>query len=509
MHIKKINLRSYAELNSKLFTYLDNLKYGQSEVFRTPFWNKMNMPTIVKEWMKIVVSSDINSKMPGLLDIEVEQSKKVGPYSVIPPSTQRMDSLLEYWEPVEGEAPISESAKLQVKKLFTQKLELYSRERVLEEMRLNTSAGLPYYVKRREAKRIYERTNWEDFYPYMAIWGTRIQPGGPSVADEKVRSVFMMPFSLNVKEGAYYYPMIRYMQEHSLPWPVNDLRWTEVEVTHLFESKPDNQLVVNTDFSSFDQHFRRPLQDCAYDILMAIFQDSAASVIDSTFRVKYQIPLLISESEAIFGEHGMGSGSTGTNPDENLAHKSLQYEAAEEAGQELNPHSLALGDDGILTFKGITADAVIKTYTKHGLVMNESKQYVSANSAKYLQRYYHVSYRDNEGIMLGVYPTFRALGRLMAQERFQNPKYWGPKQVILRALSILENCNNHPLFETFVWFVAKGDKYELGRKFPGFFENIESDWEEYKAQHDLESYTQRNEKTSIKDWKVVKLLMLG
>lgn len=504
--IKKINLRNYAQLNSKLFNYLDILKFGQSEVFRTPFWNKMSMPIIVKEWMKIVVASDLNSKMPGLLEIEVEQSKKVGPYSVVPPSAQRMESLLEYWEPIEGMEPISDSAVNQVIKLFKRKLRLYSRNQVIAEMRLNTSAGLPYYEKRREALRIYERTNWKDEYPYAALWGTRVQPGGPAVKDEKVRSVFMMPFSLNVKEGAYYYPLIKYMQENNLPWPVNTLRWTEVEITHLFDTKEPSQLVVNTDFTAFDQHFRKPLQDAAYKILMAVFQDDASSAIDETFRVKYTIPLVISETEAIFGDHGMGSGSTGTNPDENLAHKSLQYEAAEEAGEELNPHSLALGDDGILTFKGITADAVIKTYTRHGLVMNESKQYVSADSAKYLQRYYHVSYRDSEGIMLGVYPTFRALGRLMAQERFQNPKYWGPKQVILRALSILENCNNHPLFETFVWFVAKGDKYELGRKLPGFFDTLESSWEEYKAQHDLESYTQRNEKGSINDWKVVRIL---
>nr|QXV86698.1 MAG: RNA-dependent RNA-polymerase [Picobirnavirus sp.] len=507
--IKRINLRDYAQLDYKLFNYLDSLKAGQSEVFRTPFWNKLPMPYIVKEWMKVVTANDINSKMPGLFEIEVEQSKKVGPYSVIPPSAKRMESLLEYWEPVEGEEPISDSAVNQVIKLFKTKLRPYSREQSIAEMRLNTSAGLPYYMKRREALRIYERTNWEDYYPYMAIWGTRVQPGGPSVSDEKVRSVFMMPFSLNVKEGRYYYPLIHYMQEKNLPWPVNTLRWTEERITHLFDTKPADQLVVNTDFTSFDQHFRKPLQDAAYKILMAVFQDEAAPLIDETFRVKYTLPLLISENEAVFGDHGMGSGSTGTNPDENLSHKSLQYEAAEEAGEELSPDSLALGDDGILTFKGITADAVIKTYTKHGLVMNESKQYVSANSAKYLQRYYHVSYRDEKGIMLGVYPTFRALGRLMAQERFQNPKYWGPRQVTLRALSILEGCNNHPLFETFVNFVAKGDKYDLGRNIPNFFDTIEQEYEEYKAQHDLETYTQRNEKTSIKDWRVVKYLLKG
>lgn len=506
MIVKRINLRQYAQLNYKLFNHFDHLKYGQSEVFRTPFWNKAPMPSVVKEWMKIVCEANLNHRMPGLFEIEVDQSKKVGPYSVIPPATKRMDTLKEYWEPVNGKAAINQDAVNQVKKLFRSELHGYQRNDVIAEMRLNTSAGLPYYTKRAEALRIYERTNWEDFYPYAALWGTRVQPGGPKVSDEKVRTVFMMPFSLNVKEGAYYYPLIKYMQDYALPFPVNNLRWTERRVTALFDTKPADQLVVNTDFSSFDQTFREPLQNAAYDILMSVFDGKTAILIDETFWVKYTLPLVISEDTAVFGKHGMGSGSTGTNPDENLAHKSLQYEAAIEAGQELNPNSLSLGDDGILTFKGITADAVIKTYVKHGLVMNEAKQYVSADSAKYLQRYYHVSYRDNEGIMLGVYPTFRALGRLLTQERFHNPKFWGPKQVTLRALSILENCNNHPLFETFIDFVAKGDSFDLGRKIPGFFDNLEQDWEEYKAQHDLESYTQRNEKTSINDWKVVQYL---
>lgn len=506
MKIQRINLRDYAQLDFKLFNYLESLKYGQSEVFRTPFWNKAPMPAIVKEWMKIVLASNIDTRMPGLLDVEIEQSKKVGPYSVIPPAHKRMDKLLEYWEPVKGKEPLSQSAVNQVIKLFRGKLRPYSREQSIAEMRLNTSAGLPYYMKRREALRIYEHTNWQDFYPYMAIWGTRVQPGGPRVVDEKVRSVFMMPFALNVKEGQYYYPLIRAMQQQNLPWPVQTLRWTEERVTRLFDTKPDDQLVLNTDFTSFDQTFREPLQQAAYDILLGISQGSAVSLIDNTFRVKYTLPLLISEDQAIFGDHGMGSGSTGTNPDENLSHKALQYEAAEDAGQELNPNSLVLGDDGLLTYKGITAEAVVKSYTRHGLVMNESKQYMDSKSTRYLQRYYHVSYRDAQGIMLGVYPTFRALGRLMAQERFQNPKYWGPKQVTLRALSILENCSNHPLFETFVDFVAHGDKYDLGRKIPDFYTLIEEEWEKYKAEHELESYTQRNEGGSIRNWKVVKYL---
>lgn len=507
MDLKRIRISDYCNNPRDLKRYLDLLKFGQPEVYRTPFWNKKPMPAIVKEWMKVVQSSKDISIMPGLLELELEQAKKVGPFSVVPPSAKRMDSLMEYWKPVEGEEPINDEAIEQVINLFPHKLCPYTRNQVLSEMRLNTSAGLPYYMKRKQALKIYGRTNWKDAYPYMAIWGTRVQPGGPSVKDEKVRNVFMMPFSLNVREGRHYYPLIKAMQKYDLPWPVQTLRWTEQRITSLFDSKDKSEFVINTDFRSFDQTFRYPMQLGAYKILKAVFPDAEAHNLDDVFWIKYNIPLLVSYNQAIFGNHGMGSGSTGTNPDENLSHKALQYEAAIEAGQELNPNSLVLGDDGILTYPGITADAVIKSYTRHGLVMNPDKQYVATDSAKYLQRYYHVSYRDTHGIMLGVYPTFRALGRLMAQERFQNPKYWGPEAVTLRALSILENCSNHPLFEDFVNFVAKGDKYDLGRKIPGFFDHLVTRWKDYQAQHQLDSYTQRNESTSILDWKVTRLLL--
>lgn len=507
MRIERIRLDDYFNLpNPGLINYLDRLKIGQPEVYRTPFWNKANMSTVVAEWMKVVKSSDLDRLMPGLAQVELEQAKKVGPYSVIPPSAKRMASLYEYWEPVRGREPISQDAIKAVKQYFKPGgLKLWSREQVLAEMRLNTNSGPPYFTRRRIAAEKYRKNGYAKTHPYIAVWGTRVQPGGPSIKDEKVRSVWMMPMLLNIFESQYYYPLIQYEQEENLPFSIKTLRDTEERVTRLFDSKGDN-LVINTDFSSFDQTFRAPLQDAAYDILTYAFSKPAHNIINDTFKIKYDVPLLIDKEHAIFGSHGMGSGATGTNPDENLAHKSLQFEAAQSKDKELNPFSQCLGDDGILSFNGIDIQDVIDSYTKHGLNMNESKQYVSRQSAKYLQRYYHVSYRDKQGVMLSVYSTFRALGRLLGQERFYDPELWNEVNVELRALQIIENCNNHPLFEKFIDFVKKGDKYGLGTKIPGFASKLQGAYDEYKANFNDMSYTQQNEQTSITDWKVVKYL---
>lgn len=117
----------------------------------------------------------------------------------------------------------------------------------------------------------------------------------------------------------------------------------------------------------------------------------------------------------------MGSGSGGTNLDECLAHKCLQFECAISNHAELNRHSMAYGDDGCLTYPGITVDQIVKSYSSHGQECNTDKQYASKTSAVVLRRIHMVNYRKN-GIMVGVYSTFRALGRLMGQERYYDPK---------------------------------------------------------------------------------------
>lgn len=82
----------------------------------------------------------------------------------------------------------------------------------------------------------------------------------------------------------------------------------------------------------------------------------------------------------------MGSGSGGTNFDETLAHRALQYAAAFNQNQELNPNSQCLGDDGILTYPGINVEDVVKVYASMGQDMNPEKQYAAKDNTVYLRR---------------------------------------------------------------------------------------------------------------------------
>lgn len=82
----------------------------------------------------------------------------------------------------------------------------------------------------------------------------------------------------------------------------------------------------------------------------------------------------------------MASGSYGTNADESIAHKFLQFYSARACGALDSYDGEVNGDDGVITFKGISADEIVRLYTSFGLDMNPSKQSISATECVYLRR---------------------------------------------------------------------------------------------------------------------------
>jgi hypothetical protein len=283
-------------------------------------------------------------------------------------------------------------------------------------------------------------------------------------------------------------------------------------ITKLFDTKGKNDLVICTDFSKFDQHFNADMQDAAKSILSNILGQSAECRrwLNEVFPVKYSIPLAIDFDNIKRGYHGMGSGSGGTNFDETLTHRALQYEAAQSKHQMLNPNSQCLGDDGILTYPGIAVEDVVRSYSKHGQEMNTDKQSASKHDCTYLRRWHHSDYRV-DGVCVGVYSTYRALGRLCEQERYYDPEVWGPKMVALRQLSIIENCKYHPLREEFVQYCMKGDKFRLGLDIPGFLDDLSNIASEaIDLMPDFLGYTKslgvQIRDAGISDWWVVKYL---
>lgn len=517
-------------------TYFGNVVKGQPKVWTAPFAGETPISQVMSEWNAVLVS--IKDTWPSLYEFEMDLAKKVGPLSVQLPLSERMSDIAAYYDLIHLKSTALEPGAIKaVISEFSQArgLRLRNQHDTVEKMKKSSNSGTPFWTKRREVVSetipTYSMCRLDrhpSVHVTMPKWkgqvaaavGWRGQEGGPKEDDVKQRMVWMFPFSFNVNELQVYQPLIELAQRFNMVPAWVSMESVDKEVTLLFETKRADDPIVCTDFDKFDQHFNPDMQDAAKTILAGILSHGEQEVawLSDVFPGKYYMPLVweVKENDdknldiSIFrGRHGMGSGSGGTNADETLVHRALQYEAARRMGKRLNTHSMCLGDDGILTYPGIRVEDVVKTYSAHGQEMNLSKQYVSTQDCVYLRRWHHMKYRK-EGICVGVYSTMRAIGRLRFLERFMDPDVWSEKMVALRQLSIIENCKNHPLREQFAQFCMKRDKYRLGIDIPGFLANIESEAKEaIDYMPDFLGYTktlQGKAAEGISEWWIVKYL---
>nr|QQM99859.1 RNA-dependent RNA polymerase [Picobirnavirus sp.] len=523
----EVNFANYFNLpNPGLKSYFDNVVKGQPEVYRTTFAKGQSISKVLSDWEPYLES--IHDKWPTLIDFENDLKAKVGPMSIMKPLSERLGDIDHYYDDILlSSTPVSEQAIKAVVSEFSGVKGLRIREQghTLLSMRKSTNSGSPYFTKRSnvvksvwpcyvevEGKEVYQQLfmtprEREEWYA-CAVLGWRGQEGGPTDDDVKQRVVWMFPFAVNVCELQVYQPLIEGCQKLNLVPAWVSMEAVDQRITRMFDTKGVDDVVICTDFSKFDQHFNEDMQSCASAILSQLLEDGAQWLND-VFPIKYMIPLAYDYGKIRYGKHGMGSGSGGTNADETLVHRALQYEAALAKSVKLNPNSQCLGDDGVLTYPGITVEDVVRSYTAHGQEMNESKQYVSKQDCIYLRRWHHRDYRI-DGVCVGVYSTYRALGRLCEQERYYDPDVWSKEMVALRQLSIIENVKYHPLRDQFAEFCMKRDKYRLGLDIPGFLDKIdELAKKSIELMPDFLGYTksmQRGVDRGIQGWWIVQFL---
>lgn len=510
--------------------YLLSVERGSDQVLVTPWLpkpaqvgfdqTKGEFRKIMDGWREILMHhfEVKHFNLPGLLDYELEQYEKAGPTSTIDPLDMMTPKLMEYYELIKKPSTpiIPEAIAATYNKFSNASFQIQSFEETIKNMVLSTNSGLPFFTSKSSALSEMKRMSWNlevasgiiaNQYPYseVAVLGHRTQSGGWDPEDSKQRIIFMFPMLVNIEELCVYQPLIAASQRFGIVPGWHGPSFVDRHITKLFDSA-NGDLVICTDFSGFDQHFNKDLQDCAGELITHLgYSAKMRDWMKFVFRKKYTIPVLDQWGHVYTGLHGMGSGSGGTNADETLAHSALQYECAIKHNAKLNQYSTCLGDDGILTYPGIKVEHVVDVYESHGQECNYTKQYASTKEAIYLRRYYNVAYRDANRNMLGVYPTMRALGKLCYIERFHED--WTATDWCLRALSIIENCSNHPLFEEFVDYCITKDKFRLGLDIPQVVNIITySDLDVSDKVRSTMSYLQKQERKPIKDWNVSKYL---
>lgn len=520
--LAKVDLSEYInQPNPGYRAYMQSQADGEMVDIRTPLFGKDTpFEDILNPWIGTLKAELSGLETPEyverLLEFEMDNAAKAGPLSARQPYAKRQDKVYEYFTDIWLKSvPIQEDViDNLVIPHFTSKLgalRMQSVKGAMSEMVKGTNSGSPFFIKRREAlgKSVpFVLSNGEQTlkgrtYKIAAILGWRGQEGGPLLEDVKQRTLFLFPMCVNIEEARIYNPLIRACQAANLvPAWVGDVSVNQF-MTNLFNNKPKDQLVIATDFKGFDQHFNIDMQNSAQRVLAALFK--AQDWFDNVYRIKYEIPMLLPGNKLIYGPHGMGSGSGGTNADETLAHTCLQFESYynRSVGRD-NFYHTCLGDDGVISYPGITVEGVTEDYTQHGQVMEKTKQYVSTHTTTYLRKLYSDLYRI-DGQVVGVYSTCRALGRICHMERWYDN--WDATKVVLRTLSILENVRYHPLRNQFASYVMRGDRYRLGIDIPGFLDNIEDIAKEANdSMRDFMSYSATYDGRGISSWWIVQWL---
>ena len=429
----------------RLSIILSRLEAGDSTVLITPVGKRVGPDELFESWKRIF---DKNSTRMNdvLLEIESNQAEKYGPRSIAKPYSEVRDSLLTTYssadqacDHVSSKPPFSRDRGI---------LRPTGVDMAFKTIKKSTNSGLPYLMRTSKVLDELKSDLFDDYaLDYPTVPFVRTQEQG------RTRIVNGYPKSDIVIESTYFQPLFNYYRK--LPCYAGMRGPSEVDtaITKLiYEAGRLNLFTVSGDISNFDASFGIPLQDKCFGemkyLLNSAFHDDFDVIIDR-FGNK---PMLLPDG-VYYGSHGIPSGSQFTNLVGSVGNRKVC-----DLPLELTQF---LGDD----FAAATSnpDILFQRYADCGLELNKDKTVIASGYFLYLQNLFHPDYMV-DGEIRGVYPTFRALGRLVYPERFSDFESFdldGKSYFAIRSLSILENCRNHPLFEEFVKWWLQYEKYAI------------------------------------------------
>lgn len=447
------SLNLSGDVKRRLSNYLRSIVKGSDSVYISPIGDTYTPEKLLLEWDEIFYSNrhKVNDV---LFDLEMSNRSKFGPRSIAKSWDKRKEGLLDYFKVKSSDIKIPTE-------LFPTRgiLRPVGFDKAISTLKNNTNSGLPYFLRKGSVKGKILSMSRDEFLAkvrerYPCILFTRTQEG------DKTRDVWGYPIFVTIYEMQYYLPVLSHQKK--LSWRSALISPSEVDrkITEmLFRCKSDPSLrLVSIDFSAFDRSVSPELIASAFTYIKALFQTEFSSDLDEICELFSTIGIVT--PDGIFsGRHGVPSGSTFTNEVDSI----VQYLVAMSSGFVIDDAFSIQGDDGSYLIHSDHLENFLSNFASAGLLVND-KTYISNLYSIYLQCLYHIDYIGSNGIVGGIYPTYRALNRIIYQERFVNfldQEVEGRDYYSIRTISILENCKFHPLFEELVKFVLSRDKYAL------------------------------------------------
>lgn len=445
--LKDLNLDQ--DVQRRLALHLSRIQSGDSSIYVSPIGRDNDPNTILDSWSKIL-ESKIGEMNDSLIKLELDNKAKFGPRSIAKPWSERFQSVKDYYS---TKPKLSFDIYDGIKRLSNGKLRPLNLDGALKSLKNNTNSGLPYYTKKSKIK---ERTMRKFDYLLSrrdpCILFTRTQEAN------KTRNVWGYPCADTLEEMRYYRPLLSFQQRLSWRSALLGPDYVSKSITQLLLQAKDNDYsILSGDVSSFDANVSTELSDAAFYYVKSLFQYDFRAGLDR-ISDRFKSIELVTPSGVISGYHGVPSGSTFTNEVDSI----VQYLILRSLGISDSDFQIQ-GDDLVLLLRGVDFDVVNDRYSKGNLPLNLDKSVVSKDHCLYLQNLYHIDYLRN-GVIGGIYSTYRALNRIIYQERWSDFEDYGLDGIdyySIRTICILENCKHHPLFRDLVEFVHRLDKYSL------------------------------------------------
>lgn len=446
----------------------ERLVKGSNDVVISPAMKDID-DSEIENFVNGILSSD--KLTPYLVGIEEANLDKLGPRSISKPWEERRSDLEAYFtdEPVLRIEEFSEFKSFYKKRFsIASRLHPVSTETAVDNLESSSAGALPYMRKKGDLRKQGLATErWRGDYPCVIY--TRTQEGG------KTRNVMGVGISDVIFEMKYHQAFLPH--EKLLPWrkAIVSPDAVDLALTRMLSQHQLGKEIVCLDFSTYDASITPGLSGRAFAFIAAHFADKFESDIFDLYVRFATIPFYTPDGE-YSGNHGVPSGSAFTNTIDSI----VQYLILDETEFRFGPDDVQIqGDDGIFITEEGSSDALIDSFNRRGLVVNVDKSDTFRDrEGTYLQRYYHPNFISTNGSYGGVYSIARALLRLKYLEKFiddvgPEEELTGDDYFVLRAISILENCKNHPHFHDLIDFVRQRDKHSLTYSLKGknAFEN--------------------------------------
>jgi len=439
------------DVRRRLSINLEGISKGDNEAIITPMGRDYGPDYLIAKWDEVFQAKK-DTMNDVLMKIEEAQRGRTGPRSISKPWSERRAGILSSFEQTNLDYSALDATPLAFRGRNV--LRPLTPKQAIKFLKNDTNSGLPYYTRKSKVKdRLIERFEALLSRKDPCILFTRTQEQG------KTRDVWGFPSADTLNEMRFYRPLLEYQKKQFWRTALSGPDEMNKRITYIIkQAKLYNLEIISVDFSSYDSSIKPGLQSKINLYYKYLFQDKYHNELDYICERKSTIGLLTPDG-IMQGPHGEPSGSTFTNEDDSVG----QFIVSKKSQALVRDLFEIQGDDGVYAVKKDMVSSLYNNFKRYGFKLNEDKSDRSSDYAIYLQNLYHVDY-EKGGVIGGIYPTYRALNRIIYQERWSNFEEYnikGSDYFAIRAICILENCKFHPLFKELVSFVAKYDKFGL------------------------------------------------